>query len=320
MSGGLGIPASKTDACNWLFVCNQHLISLAYDSLERSAVTVNVTKLTDKLGSPLEERDTQPTKMSQRRVKIGVIVPSSNTIMEPIINEILADITSYSPYHVTAYYTRVRVTQISNNPETASQFDLQPMLDAAALLADAKVEVIVWGGTSAGWLGLDNDRNLCNAIEAQYKIPANTATLALVELAQQLSPGNCELGLVTPYKSELNEAIRQNFASSEITVLLPEGPLGITDNHAIARVSKDQLVSMADDILLSNPDLKLISVFCTNLGGAELAKEWEWKYEKRKLVVLDSIGTTIYGALKKANVRMQGHVPGVWGELLDIKY
>lgn len=257
--------------------------------------------------------------MSQRQVRIGVIVPSSNTVMEPMINRILADLNTSSPCHVTAYYTRVRVTQISNDGNAASQFALETMLETAALLADARVEVIVWGGTSAGWLGLDTDKKLCEAIESRYSIPAHTSTLALVDLVNHAS-GARGLGLVTPYKPELNEAIRRNLASSNVTVAPFDTCLRITDNHAISRTSKGQLTSMVDEVLSKNPDISMITVFCTNLGAADLAKQWESTYSEKNLVVLDSISTTVYGALKRANVQMHGYMASEWGSMFDVEY
>ena len=43
---------------------------------------------------------------------------------------------------------------------------------AAELLADAKVDVIGWSGTAAGWLGFDADLRLCERIEERTGIRA----------------------------------------------------------------------------------------------------------------------------------------------------
>lgn len=239
--------------------------------------------------------------------------------MEPMINRILADISTTSSSSITAHYTRIRVTQISDNGATASQFTLETMLDAAALLADAKVAAIVWGGTSAGWLGLENDRKLCAAIEARFQIPASTSTLALIELLRRLKPEDCLLGLVTPYKPELNKAIRENFASSKIVVAPNDACLSITDNHAISIVDDAKLTSMVDHVVSTNHDLTAVTVFCTNLSAAHLAKQWELKHQDQNLFVMDSISTTVYGALQKAGVAMQGRIASSWGKMFDIE-
>ena len=51
----------------------------------------------------------------------------------------------------------------------------EPMLDAAQLLADARVDVVVWNGTSGAWQGLDRDRLLVDRIRRDLGTPATTA-------------------------------------------------------------------------------------------------------------------------------------------------
>lgn len=82
--------------------------------------------------------------MSQSSIRFGVLTPSSNTALEPLTCAMLADIEP-----VSAHFSRFRVTQISLEPEALGQFDDRPILAAAKLLADAKVDVIGWSGTSA---------------------------------------------------------------------------------------------------------------------------------------------------------------------------
>ena len=50
------------------------------------------------------------------------------------------------------------MTEISLSAQALGQFDDSKILAAAELLADAKVDVIGWSGTSSGWLGFDADR------------------------------------------------------------------------------------------------------------------------------------------------------------------
>ena len=79
------------------------------------------------------------------------------------------------------------------------------MLEAASLLADANVQTICWNGTSASWLGLDKDRDLCAAIGDRTGIAATSSVLALVEIFRLA--GVERFGLVTPYLDEIQEKI-----------------------------------------------------------------------------------------------------------------
>jgi len=89
--------------------------------------------------------------MSQQK-RIGVLTPSSNTALEPLTSAMVAGVPG-----VTAHFSRFRVTEISMGDKSQNQFDERTILDAAQLLADAKVDVICWSGTSASWLGFDRD-------------------------------------------------------------------------------------------------------------------------------------------------------------------
>ena len=91
-----------------------------------------------------------------------MLTPSSNTVLEPITNKILNSIDN-----VTAHFSRFTVTEISSNPNSLNQFNYSKIIESAKLLADAKVDVIAWNGTSAGWLGFESDENLCKEIKKQ---------------------------------------------------------------------------------------------------------------------------------------------------------
>ena len=111
--------------------------------------------------------------------------------------------------NVSVHFGRFRVTEISLSQAALGQFEYAPMLDAASLLADARVQTICWNGTSASWLGLDNDRDLCAAIADRTGIAATSSVLALDEIFRLT--GVERFGLVTPYLDEIQEKIIPNF-------------------------------------------------------------------------------------------------------------
>src|SRR5690606_24712360 len=81
------------------------------------------------------------------RALLGVLTPSSNTVLEPLTCAILAGLPD-----VTAHFARFPVREISLRQEALGQFDEAPILEAARLLADARMQTILWSGTSSGWL------------------------------------------------------------------------------------------------------------------------------------------------------------------------
>src|SRR5207248_1604339 len=108
------------------------------------------------------------------RTILGILTPSSNTRLEPLTAQLVATLPG-----VSAHFSRFRVLDVGLS--AASQFDREPILAAAELLADAQVDSITWSGTSGGWRGIADDEALCAAITARTGIPATTSTLALLE-------------------------------------------------------------------------------------------------------------------------------------------
>src|SRR5688572_18251567 len=160
--------------------------------------------------------------------RIGMLTPSSNTMLEPVTALLTADLTG-----VSVHYARFRVTQIALTDDALGQFDPAPMLAAASLLADAKVDCITWNGTSASWLGLDTDRQLCARIEGETGIKASTCVLTLVDHLKR--SGRRRIGLVTPYTDDVQSRIMTTLKGEGIDCIA-ERHLSLRDNFSFALV------------------------------------------------------------------------------------
>ncbi|KIW18188.1 hypothetical protein PV08_02476 [Exophiala spinifera] len=271
-----------------------------------------------------------------RRIRLGVIVPSSNTALEPLTSAIVSSI-SDADLDVSVHYSRFRVTTIDVSSAADAQFQLEPMVAAARLLADAEVDVIGWSGTSAGWLGFDRDEVLCKAIQDATGVPATSSILAMNALLRGLQRrGSSEsvekvkpkLALVTPYVKSVNDAIRANYAAigHEIT---PEREryLGMTKNTDFGNVDESTLDAMVDEVVTEG-GADVVAIYCTNLRGAGRAAYWEQRHRgsnggggggsgsSRGVVVLDSIATTVWGMLQTLDGVDPACVKG-WGAIFQ---
>ena len=235
--------------------------------------------------------------MSQRTF-LGMLTPSSNTVLEPICAAMLQSVSN-----VSAHFARFRVTEISLETAALGQFERQPMLDAAALLADARVDAICWNGTSASWLGLDNDRALCKAITDGTGIRATSSVLALEEIFRKTRVKR--FGLVSPYLQAVQNRIAANFREEGFDCIA-ERHLDIRDNFSFSEVAADTLREMVRHVSRQRPDA--ITVLCTNLGGAPLVEELE---REVGIPIYDSTAAALWGALRAAKVDPAG-VKG-WG-------
>jgi maleate isomerase len=218
--------------------------------------------------------------------RIGMLTPSSNTVLEPVSAALAQSLSG-----VTLHFGRFRVTRIGLDAAALGQFDDEPMLAAADLLADARVDCITWNGTSASWLGLDSDRRIVAAIEQRTAIRATTTVLRIVAILRER--GISRIGLVTPYTQDVQQRIAECLGAEGLHVVA-EAHAGISDNFAFAEVGEDRLDAMAAAVVQPRPEA--IVVLCTNLAGAFRAPAWEERY---RIPVLDSVAVGLQGALER---------------------
>jgi maleate isomerase len=224
-----------------------------------------------------------------KRVLLGMLTPSSNTVLEPVTADMLREVPEAS-----AHFGRFAVTRIALSEGALAQFDTPGVLEAATLLSHARCGVIGWSGTSSSWLGFDADRRLCEAIEARTGARACTSVLALNEILERT--GARRLGLVTPYLDDVQARIVANYEALGVEVV-GERHLGIEDNFSFSEVDADRLVAMTRDVARSRPDA--IAILCTNLRGGPLVPRLE---AELGLPVYDSVATVVWKALGLAGV------------------
>lgn len=223
-------------------------------------------------------------------VRIGMLTPSSNTVLEPETQALMAPLGRAASVH----FGRFRVTQIGLDAAADSQFALDPILGAADLLADARPDLIAWNGTSAAWRGFDTDRRLCDTIAARTGVPATSCILALDAALAAL--GARRLGLVTPYTDDVQQAIMRNHAAHGRDVVA-EAHAGRRDNFSFSALSEGDVAAMCRTVAVARPDA--IAVVCTNLRGARNAAALE---DELGIPVLDSVAVTLWGCLRRTGV------------------
>jgi maleate isomerase len=239
-----------------------------------------------------------------RPVRLGMLTPSSNTVLEPVTVAMLAELPE-----VTAHFSRFKVTEIALSDRALSQFDDTEMLRAAELLAHAKVDVIAWNGTSAAWRGFETDERLCERIQSATGIPASTSVLAFRELFERNEIHR--VGLVTPYDDDVQAKIIANWSRSGF-VCSAERHLGLNDNFSFATVEPEKIATMVRTVAGEGCDA--VAIVCTNMRGAALAAQLE---AELGIPVYDSIATTVLKGLCVAGVNPD-RVHG-WGRLFSTR-
>lgn len=229
-----------------------------------------------------------------------MIVPSSNTCLEPQTYRILGGRTD-----VTVHFTRIPVTRIALDNSSDRQFDPAVMREAARLLTTADVDVIAWNGTSGSWLGSAHDQDLVRYITEATGVPATTSTLAYLEAFRTF--GTERIALFTPYTEDVNHQVIASYERESIKTV-DHRALGLSDNESFARVTDDEMRPGSLELAAAAPDA--LVYLCTNLYGANITAEIE---DATGVPVLDSVAVTLWHALRLAGAPL---LDPRWGKLL----
>jgi maleate isomerase len=237
------------------------------------------------------------------RTRLGMIAPSSNSVLEPVTYAMLADAPGTS-----AHFSRFRVTEIALDAHALNQFDPSLMLPAADLLADAKVDALAWNGTSASWLGIERDKNLCEAIFAGTGKPATTSTLACIDAVR--STGVQQVGFVTPYTDDVQARIGNVWAGAGVACHA-ERHLGLRDNFSFGKVAPAEIADMIRAVVADGCDA--VVVLCTNMEGAAVTAALE---RELNVLILDSVAVTLWRTMLLADT--DPRVLSGWGRVFQV--
>lgn len=190
------------------------------------------------------------------RRRLGVIVPSSNTVAE-------VDFARASPPDVTVHIARMYLAETTAEAEHRMLRDHLPQ--AAADLGSAHPEVVVFSCTSAAaLLGDRGEEDLVTGL-AQTTGARIVSTNAAV--ASALAPSGRRVAVLTPYVQELTEAIGASLVERGFELGKVLG-LGMSDNFAIGQVTPDAII----DIVMTEfegESFDALFVSCTNFRAME---------------------------------------------------
>jgi maleate isomerase len=229
--------------------------------------------------------------------RIGMLVPSSNSIAEPLTTEMLRGLPD-----VTLHIARFRVTRLDQSPEALAQFQLAPILEAASMLRDAHMHAICLNATAACYTSMSHDRALVEALGSA----SDTAMLSLLRLLH--ARGAKRIGLVTPFLHDVQEATIRVLAEEGITTAA-EFHFNDPGNFSFNRIPETAVADALRQVART-PGLDAIAVISTGLRGPRPAAQVE---AETGIPILDTIATALHGALLAAGVdptRLRG-----WGSV-----
>jgi len=215
-----------------------------------------------------------------RRRRIGLLVPSSNTTMEP-------EFYRMAPEGVSVHTARMRLEEVT--PEKLVEM-AEEAERAAALLATAEVDVIVYGCTTGSLVGgVEWEEALVRRIERETGVPTLSTSRAVVEALKAVGAGR--VAVATPYTDDLNRLERAFLESHGIEVTAIKG-LGLVRNVDIGRTGRPAVEELVRSVA-GGADAVFIS--CTNLPTLPLIEPLE---ERLRRPVVTSNQASLWAALR----------------------
>ncbi|MGD2200602.1 MAG: aspartate/glutamate racemase family protein [Candidatus Bathyarchaeota archaeon] len=216
--------------------------------------------------------------------RIGLLVPSSNTTMEP-------DLHRMTPPGVSVHTARMRLEEVK--PQTLIQM-AEDTEKASVLLATADPDIIIYGCTTGSLVGGTAwEKTLVKNIRDHTGIPALSTSHAVIE-ALKLFGGN--IGVATPYSEELNKLEKEFLDTHGLQVAVMQG-LGLTSNLEIGRTPTETTTELVQAV---SRGADTIFISCTNLPAIDLIERLE---REHGLPVVTSNQATLWATLKRANLK-----------------
>lgn len=221
-------------------------------------------------------------------LKLGVIVPSWNTVMEREFQQMAGDSTSI-------HSQRIRHT--ADTEENVAWLSTQAPA-AAELLSHAKVNAICHGCTASGFLKTpEEDLQLAAELEARTGIPSVTSSASIVKALRALDVKR--VSVASPYEPWLNKKLRIYLEAAGFQIVALKG-LG-TQSHG--SISTEIVKALAMEVL--RPETEAIFISCSNFRTLDIIEAVEQASGKP---VVTSNQAAMWGTLRRIGDRTV--VPG----------
>lgn len=195
------------------------------------------------------------------RARIGVMIPSTNTVVESEYNRMC-------PEGVSIHASRMFL-QITN---AATLIGMAEQVERSAKeLGTARCNAIVYGCTSGSFVGgVEWEANIARKIADASNTTAITTSGAIVRALSNYDVK--KISIATPYIPELNE-LEKIFLESHGYCVVSITGLGLDDNISIGCQTPEKTYSLARSVV--KPETELLLITCTDFRSIELIKKLE---------------------------------------------
>lgn len=209
---------------------------------------------------------------SRSRARIGLLVPYTNTNLEP-------DMAILVPKGVSVHVARLGGYDAAAIPNAVQMSGLGAagLDEPLHLIAGARPDVVLYGCTSATLThGREFDAALAARIRAATGAPAVTAAGALVEALKHL--GANRVGFASPYVGAINRAAVTFLAEAGFETVACADIGRDLDNYGQGELTPEEVFDLA--CRADHPEADAIVLSCTDMRSVEAVERLETALDK----------------------------------------
>lgn len=240
---------------------------------------------------------------TRRAAKIGVLVPFTNTNLEP-------DMELLRPPNTTMHFQRMGGYDVDEIPGSDQMAGLgaSDISHDLRMISGVRPDVVLYGCTSATLThGPSFDADLAKKIKTGSGAVSLTAAGALVEGIKAVEAR--KVGFSSPYLGEINEQAMQFLASQGIETVKCADIGRELGNYGQGELTPDEVFDLA--LQADHPDAQAIVLSCTDMRSVEVIKRVEEALNKP---VVTSNQAMMFCLVQALNLPRH---PGLPGRLFD---
>jgi maleate isomerase len=209
---------------------------------------------------------------SRGRARIGVLVPFTNTNLEP-------DLALMAPPGLSLHVARMGGYDEDEVPDETQMQGLGEMdlNETLALLSGAKPDVVLYGCTSATLThGPAFDRDLAARIRARSGAETVTAAGALVHALRTL--GATRIAFASPYVPAINDMAIAFLADKGVETVSRADVTGTLSNEGQGALTPGDVTALA--LRADHPEAQALVLSCTDMRAVECVADVEARIGK----------------------------------------
>ena len=204
--------------------------------------------------------------MPSGKPRVGLIVPSSNTVMEPDLHRHLSGTCTIST-------SRIYLEDVTRRAEKQMLEDELPR--SIGLIKTTKPDIVIFGCTSAGSLGgREHDRRISESIARGTGCAALTVVESVLAQLQSLSAHR--VAIFTPYEEDLTRSVASCISSDGYELAQVAG-MGIRANIDIGKVIPTEIVKFIDS-KMDGVKADCIFLSCTNWQALDAIESTQTRF------------------------------------------